>query len=95
MNVDFRRFRKAYHTVSVEIALHRSTVLDRDLSVQCGGQAEDDGALGLLSDGPRINHVAGIERDSDSIDLHLAIRLDQKWTLVPSKASRPSTASRR
>src|SRR5208282_1203891 len=69
MNVDLWRLRKTYHAIGVEIALHRSAVFDRDLTVQRGGQAKDHGAFGLLGDGLRIDHVTGIERDSNSIDL--------------------------
>src|SRR5580698_9959237 len=61
MDVDLWRLRKTHHTIGVEVALHRSTVLDGDLAEQRGGQAKDHGALSLLGDDLRIDHVTGIE----------------------------------
>ena len=55
-------------------SLHRDAVLHRDLAVQRAAQAEDHTAFGLFGDGQRIDHVVGIERDGDAIDLHVAVR---------------------
>src|SRR5258708_12522190 len=76
MHVDLRRLRQPHHAVGVEVALHRGAVLDGDLAVERSAQPEDYGAFGLLGNRQRIDHVAGIERDSDAIDLHVAVRLD-------------------
>src|SRR4029077_1155183 len=79
MDVDPRRICKAHHAISVEIALHRGAILDGDLSVECGRQTKDHGALGLLGDGLRVDHVTGIERDSDAIDLEMTVRLHRNF----------------
>jgi hypothetical protein len=44
------------------------TAAPRDLSVQCGRQAKDHGASSLFDDGLRVDHVTGVERDSDPRD---------------------------
>src|SRR6266403_709892 len=79
MDVDPRRIRKAHHAISVEIALHSGAILDRDLSVQRGRQTKDHGALSLLGDGLRVDHMTGIERDSDPIDLQTTVRLHRNF----------------
>src|ERR1700733_8654216 len=88
MHVDPRRLRKTHHAISVEIALYRGAVLDRDLAVQCGAQAKDHGALSLLGDRLRIDHVTGIERDGDPVDLHLAVRLHRNFSDLRAEAVR-------
>src|ERR1700722_13825567 len=88
MHVDPRRLRKAHHTKSIEIALQRRTILDRDLAVQCGAQTKDHGALSLLGDGLRIDHVTGIEHDGDPIHFHSPVRLHRNFRNLRAEAIR-------
>src|SRR5882724_2421961 len=75
MDLDPRSIRKTHHAISVEIALHRGAILDRDLSVECRRQTKYYRALSLLDDGLRVDHVTRIERDDDPIDLQMTVRL--------------------
>src|SRR5579863_1142630 len=88
VHIDPRRLRKTHHAISVEIALYRGAVLDRDLAVQGGTQPKDYRALSLLGDRLRIDHVTGIERDGDSIDLHLAVWLHRNFGDLRAEAVR-------
>src|SRR5579863_1801937 len=76
MDVDLRGLREAHHAIGIEIALYCSAVLDRDLAVERGAQAEDHRTFGLLGDGQGIDHVARVECDSDAINLRLAAWFD-------------------
>src|ERR1700745_3879400 len=44
MDIDLRRLGQAHHPIGVEVALHRSAVLKRDLAVKRGAQPEYHGA---------------------------------------------------
>src|SRR6202011_1952471 len=88
MHVDLRRLRQPHHAVGVEVALHRDAVLDGDLAVERSAHPEDHRALTLLGYGERIDHVAGIERDGDAIDLHVAVRVDGHFSDLRAEAVR-------
>src|SRR5579862_8868171 len=90
MHVDLGRIRQAHHPISIEIALHGRAILDGDLSVECRRQPKDHGALSLLYDGLRVNHVTGIEGDRDPIDLHMAVWLHRYFGDLRAETVRKS-----
>ena len=47
MDLDRRRLVDAQHAIVVEVALLDAAVLERDLALQRGGEAEDDAAFDL------------------------------------------------
>src|SRR5262245_27139336 len=59
---DPRRLADAQHPVVAEVGLLDTAVLDRDLAMQRGGQAEDDAALHLRADGVGVDLDAAIDR---------------------------------
>src|SRR6266850_6101264 len=73
VNLDRRRLAHPQHLVIVEIALHDTTVLQRDLSTESRGDAEDDSALELRLDRIRIDDGAAIDRAHDAPDANCSV----------------------
>ena len=76
MDFDLRRLVDAQHPVVVEVRLLHPALLDGDLAVERGGEAEDEAALELRRDGIRIDGDAGIDRAGDAPQMHLALLVD-------------------
>ena len=76
MHVDVRHLVDAQHAVIVEVGLLHAALLDRDLAVQRGGQAEDQPALQLRDDGIGIDRDAGVHRRRHPAQMHLAVIVD-------------------
>ena len=77
MDLDLWHFVHAEHPVIAKVLLLNAAVLDRDLAVKRGGQAENDAALHLGGDRVGIDHLAAIDRTDDAIDLDLAVLRDR------------------
>ena len=76
VNVDLRRLIDAQHAVVVEVGLLDAPLVDGDLAVERGGQAEDQPAFELRHDGIGIDGDAGIDRGGDAAQMHLALFVD-------------------
>ena len=59
--------------VAVEIGLLDTAVLQRDLTIECRRDAEDDGALDLRLDGIGIDDGAAIDRADDAPDANRSV----------------------
>ena len=66
VNLDLRRLVDAQHAVVVEVGLLDAALVDGDLAIERGGQAEDQPALELRHDGIGIDGDAGIDRAGDA-----------------------------
>ena len=76
VNLDLRRLVDAQHAIVVEIGLLHPSLVDGDLAVECGGQAEDQPAFELRHDRIGIDGDAGIDRGRDAAQMHLALFVD-------------------
>ncbi len=76
MNLDLRRLVDAQHAVVVEVGLLHAPLVDGDLAIERGGQAEDQPAFELRDDGIGIDGNAGIDRGGDAAQMHLALFVD-------------------
>src|SRR2546428_309717 len=73
VNLDCRRLVHPQHRVIVEIALLDATALQRDLSAERRGEAEDDRALDLRPDGIGIDDGAAIDRADHAPDANRSV----------------------
>src|SRR5258708_35562822 len=76
MDLDDRHLGLAQNLIGVEIALLDPPILERDLAVERGGEAEYDGALHLHLDAARIDDMAAIDGADDPLDAQLALLAD-------------------
>ena len=76
MNLDLRRLVDAQHAVVMEVGLLDASLVDGDLAVERGGQAEDQPAFELRHDRVGIDGDAGIDRRGDAAQLHFALFVD-------------------
>ena len=63
----------AQHLVAIEVGLLDTAVLQRDLTIECRRDVEDDGALDLRVDGIGIDHGATIDRADDAPDANRSV----------------------
>src|SRR5690349_17702983 len=68
-----RSFAHAKRPIVVEVALLHATVLDRDLAVHGGRQAEVDAALHLGDDGVRVDDQAAVDDARNLVNLDLSL----------------------
>ena len=68
MDIDGRRLVYAQHSVGIEVGLLDTAVLERDLAIERGRDAEDHRALDLRPDGVGIDHGAAVDRTNDPPD---------------------------
>src|SRR5262249_43550466 len=75
-DVDPRRLVDTQHAVVAEVRLFDTAVLDRDLAVKGGRQAEDDAALHLRTNRVGIDLDAAGDRAPNAGGIHRAILVD-------------------
>src|SRR4030095_8825554 len=68
VDFDLRRLIHAQDLVAIEVGLLDATVLESDLAIERGRDAEDDRALDLRPDGVGIDDGAAIDRADDAPD---------------------------
>ena len=74
IDLDLRRLVHPQIAVVVEVALLDGAVLQGDVAVQRGAQAEEQAALNLRLDGARIDGDAAVDRGDRAAQPHLALR---------------------
>jgi hypothetical protein len=73
VTLDGRCLIHAQHLVAIEVGLLDTAVLQRDLTIECRRDVEDDGALDLRVDGIGIDHGATIDRADDAPDANRSV----------------------
>src|SRR5450755_1814072 len=73
MNLDRGRLVHAKHLVAVEVGLLDTAVLERDLTMKCGRDAEDNRTLNLRPYGIGVDHGATVHCADDAPDTNRAI----------------------
>ena len=95
MDLDGRRLIHAQHLVGIEVGLLDTAVLQRDLAIERGRDAEDDRALDLRLDGVGIDDGAAIDRADDAPDTNGAILRHLDLGNLRHVGRRRRTAARR
>src|SRR5215510_3265569 len=72
MRLYLRHSVEMQHRVVIEVPLDHAALFDSDLAIEGGGEAPDDTALYLLSDGQWIHHVAAVDGTHDAFNPQLA-----------------------
>ena len=74
MDLDCRRFIDAKHLVTVEVCLLNTSVLKRNLAIECGRDTKDCRALNLRLDRIGIDRGAAVDSTDNAPDTNIASR---------------------